>query len=205
MINFKKRHFLLHLLGLPMLSVANPGHSVMTPPQALGPFYPSKLPLDRDADLTMVAGKEEQAAGEIVNLYGSVVDRDNAPISAASVEIWQCDAFRTYHHPLDGGGTDPFFQGYGRTVTDDNGRYRFKTIKPVAYPGRAPHIHVRISTDSKELITQIYVKGDPLNQKDFLLNSIADEKARQSLEIGFNRDAGGKTDELFAVFNPILS
>jgi protocatechuate 3,4-dioxygenase beta subunit len=205
MINFKKRHFLLHLLGLPMLSLANPTRSVTTPPQALGPFYPSKLPLDRDADLTMVAGKDEQAAGEIVNLYGSVVDPDNAPITEASVEIWQCDAFRTYHHPLDGGGTDPFFQGYGRTVTNDKGHYRFKTIKPVAYPGRAPHIHVRISTDSKELITQIYVKGDPLNQKDFLLNSIADEKARQSLQIGFNKDAGGKTDELFAVFNPILS
>lgn len=200
-----KRHFLLHLLGLPMLSVTNPAQSVTTPPQALGPFYPSKLPLDRDADLTMVAGKEEQAFGEIVNLYGSVVDRDNAPITDASVEIWQCDAFRTYHHPLDGGGTDPFFQGYGRTVTNDKGQYRFKTIKPVAYPGRAPHIHVRISTDSKELITQIYVKGDPLNREDFLLNSIADEKARQSLEIGFNKDAGGKTDELFAVFNPILS
>ncbi len=205
MINFKKRHFLLHLLGLPMLSLANPTRSVTTPPQALGPFYPSKLPLDRDADLTMVAGKDEHAAGEIVNLYGSVVDPDNAPITEASVEIWQCDAFRTYHHPLDGGGTDPFFQGYGRTVTNDKGHYRFKTIKPVAYPGRAPHIHVRISTDSKELITQIYVKGDPLNQKDFLLNSIADEKARQSLQIAFNKDASEKTDELFAVFNPILS
>ena len=90
-------------------------------------------------------------------------------------------------------------------VTNDKGHYRFKTIKPVAYPGRAPHIHVRISTDSKELITQIYVKGDPHNEKDFLLNSISDEKARKSLEIAFSRDTSGKTGELFAVFNPILS
>jgi len=205
MININKRHFLLRLLGLPMLSCTNSAQSVTTPPQALGPFYPSILPLDRDADLTMVAGKEGKALGEIVNLYGSIVDRDNVPIAGASVEIWQCDAFKTYHHPLDGGGTDPSFQGYGQTVTNEKGQYRFKTIKPVAYPGRAPHIHVRISTDSKELVTQIYVKGDPHNQRDFLLNSIADEKARRSLEVAFNKDTSGKTDELFAVFNPILS
>jgi protocatechuate 3,4-dioxygenase beta subunit len=121
------------------------------------------------------------------------------------IEIWQCDAFGAYHHPRDGGGLDPFFQGYGKTITDDGGRYRFKTIKPVAYPGRAPHIHFRVLTNSKELVTQIYVRGNPENENDFLLNSISDETARQSLIIPFEEEAGKATDDLVAIFNPVIA
>ena len=90
----------------------------VTPSQSLGPFYPSKFPLDSDADLTFVAGKTGRAMGRITNLFGKVFSMEGSILSKAKLEIWQCDAFGVYHHPKDGGGIDPFFQGYGKTTTD---------------------------------------------------------------------------------------
>ncbi len=205
MINFRKRHFLSQLTGLAVCSVANGVQARVTPSQSLGPFYPIKLPLDSNADLTFVEGKKGTASGHIVNLSGQVFSENGGFVPRALIEIWQCDAFGAYHHPRDGGGLDPFFQGYGKAITDDEGRYRFRTIKPVAYPGRAPHIHLRISSNSKELITQIYVRGNRENQNDFLLNSISDETARQSLIIPFEKDSMDASDELIAIFNPVIA
>ena len=205
MINFRKRRFLSQVTGLAVYSAANSLQAGITPWQSLGPFYPSKLPLDSNADLTFVEGNEGTASGQIVSLHGQVRRADGSSVPDALIEIWQCDAFGAYHHPRDGGGLDPFFQGYGKTITDDGGRYRFKTIKPVAYPGRAPHIHFRVLTNSKELVTQIYVRGNPENENDFLLNSISDETARQSLIIPFEEEAGKATDDLVAIFNPVIA
>jgi protocatechuate 3,4-dioxygenase beta subunit len=204
MINFKKRCFLFQLAGLTLYSAANSVHAGVTPPQSLGPFYPSQLPLDSDSDLTFVEGRDGRAAGRVTNLHGQVFTVNGSPLPRAQIEIWQCDAFGAYHHPRDGGGIDPFFQGYGKTIADDEGRYRFKTIKPVAYPGRAPHIHLRVSTSSKALVTQIYVRGNAENHNDFLLNSISDEEARQSLVIVFEKDPVRATDDLVAIFNPVV-
>ncbi|MBU25388.1 MAG: intradiol ring-cleavage dioxygenase [Gammaproteobacteria bacterium] len=203
-MNPKRRAFLFKLTGLTLFSASSFSRALVTPGQSLGPFYPQKIPLDSDSDLTLVAGKDGRATGEITNLYGQLFSADSKPVPDARIEIWQCDAFRAYHHPQAGGGIDPYFQGYGKTTTDDEGRYRFKTIKPVPYPGRAPHIHFRISVGSSELITQIYVQGDSANDSDFLLNRVPDDKARQSLIIPFMRNSEVPGRELMAVFNPII-
>ena len=202
-MNSKRRAFLSNLTGLTLFSVSGFASALVTPGQSLGPFYPSKISLDSDADLTVVSGRDGRATGEITNLFGQVFSTDGEPVPDARIEIWQCDAFSAYHHPRAGGGIDPYFQGYGRTTTDSGGRYRFKTIKPVAYPGRAPHIHFRVLVGLRELVTQVYVQGDPSNKNDFLLNTVPDS-ARQKLIIPFVRDSEVRKGELTAVFNLII-
>ncbi len=157
---------------------------VATPAQALGPFYPRTLPLDRDADLATVAGAGARAQGEIVHLAGRVLDEDERAVAGARVEIWQCNAFGRYHHPRDtrDAPLDPGFQGYGETVSAADGAWRFRTIRPVAYPGRAPHIHFIVTAPGGGiLVTQMYVEGEPLNIRDGLLNSVRDPGLRRSL------------------------
>ena len=178
--------------------------SLLTPRQMKGPFYPKELPLDSDNNLIRVIGKRGVATGQITNLIGTLYDSDGLPIPDALLEIWQCDAFGSYKHRSDDGGQDPFFQGFGKTVTDRYGRYRFKTIKPVAYFGRSPHIHMRIVTARSELITQIYVKGEPSNDHDFLLNAIEVSSARESLIIPFESEEGSLNSEIVARFNPVV-
>jgi len=150
---------------------------VPTPPQTPGPFYPppKQRPDDDDWDLVKVAGKVREAGGEVLHLAGRVLDAAGAPVPGALVEIWQCDANGRYLHRGDRGGAarDPHFQGFGATRTDEAGRYRFRTIRPVPYPGRTPHIHARVlRPDRSELITQIYLKGHPLNQRDFIFRRL---------------------------------
>ena len=200
-MNKKRRDFLFELTGLTLFPASYFARAMTTPSQSLGPFYPSKIPLDSDADLTFVSGRDGRATGEITNLCGQVFNTVGEPVPDARIEIWQCDAFSAYHHPRAGGGIDPYFQGYGKTTTDSEGRYRFKTIKPVAYPGRAPHIHFRVLAASRELVTQVYVQGDPSNKDDFLLNAVPDVEARQILIIPFVRDSAEPRAELTAVFN----
>lgn len=204
-MSLSRRAFLSGLSGITLCSVAGIANATVTPRQSLGPFYPQKLPIDSDADLTFVDGQDGRATGQTTVLSGRVLDRSGAPISRARVEIWQCDAFGSYHHPRDGGGVDPHFQGFGQTITDTDGNYRFKTIKPVAYPGRAPHIHMKVIDGSRELVTQIYVKGESANQRDFLLNAIRDEQSRQSLEVTFEASPDLSQSELVAHFNPVLA
>ena len=160
---------------------------VLTPRQTPGPFYPQRLPADADQDLTRIAGRPERAAGEIVQVAGRVSDDSGRPLSGARIEIWQCDAFGYYHHPRDRGGrADPNFQGYGRLLLGEDGRYRFTTIKPVAYPGRAPHIHFAVSGPGvPRLTTQMYLAGHPQNERDFLYNAIRDQAARDSVTVAF--------------------
>jgi protocatechuate 3,4-dioxygenase beta subunit len=165
----------------------------LTPSQSRGPFYPVELPLDSDNDLVQVDGRPELAEGTASHLFGRITDEHGRPVSRAMLEIWQCDAHGRYRHPRDRGGRalDANFQGYGRFTTDADGRYRFRTIKPVPYPGRAPHIHVAIRGPGFEpLVTQMYVAGAPENQWDFLLNSIRDPKLRALLLVPFEPFAG---------------
>lgn len=203
-MSLSRRIFLTGFSGLILCSIASTARARVTPWQSLGPFYPQKQPVDSDADLTFVDGKDGRATGQFTRLSGRVMDLSGGPVKNARVEIWQCDAFGSYHHPRDGGGLDPFFQGYGHTTTDDDGNYRFKTIKPVAYPGRAPHIHMKVIDGSRELVTQIYVKGEPANKGDFLLNAIRSEQSRQSLEVAFEASTDNTESELFARFDPVL-
>ena len=203
-MSLSRRTFLTAFSGLTLCSIARTVGARVTPRQSLGPFYPQKLPVDSDADLTFVDGKYGLATGQVTRLWGRVTDQSGVPVKNARVEIWQCDAFGAYHHPRDGGGVDPFFQGYGRTTTGDDGNYRFKTIKPVAYSGRAPHIHMKVIDGSRELVTQIYVQGEPANKGDFLLNAIRNKQSRQSLVVAFEASMDPTESELVARFDPVL-
>ncbi len=154
---------------------------VATPRQPTGPFYPVELPLDSDNDLVQVAGRPERAAGEVFHLFGRVLDPDGRALAGAEVQIWQCDARGYYHHPRDRGGqADPNFQGFGTAVTDAEGAYRFRTIRPVPYPGRTPHIHVAVlGPDFEALVTQMYLRGEPGNERDGLFARIRDPAERE--------------------------
>lgn len=171
--------------GLP--SLASAASLVVTPRQSEGPFYPTDIPLDKDTDLVQVAGRSGTAKGEIVHLFGRVLDERGRPVEGARVEIWQCDAFGQYHHVERAGEShDPDFQGYGVTEVGAEGAYRFRTIKPVPYSGRTPHIHFAITGRGIErLTTQMYIKGHPGNESDFLYRSIRDPKARDSVSVAF--------------------
>lgn len=156
---------------------------VATPPQTRGPFYPVELPLDSDNDLVRVAGRPQQAAGQVLHLFGRVLDPDGRALAGAEVQIWQCDAQGYYHHPRDRGDqADPNFQGFGAARTGADGGYRFRTIRPVPYPGRTPHIHFAVlGADFDTLITQMYVRGEPGNERDGVFRRIRDPEERDSV------------------------
>ena len=139
-----------------------------TPAQTEGPFYPVDFPKDSDFDL-LRNGKLTYPDGQATWLEGNVSDLQGRPVSGAQVEIWQCDGAGHYHHAGDGGRADNRFQGFGRVTVGADGSYRFRTIRPVAYSGRTPHIHVKVRLGRRELLTtQLYVANDPGNARDFL-------------------------------------
>ncbi len=145
----------------------------LTPAQSEGPFYPVELPADRDSDL-LRQGIRVYGKGRPAWVDGQVLNPAGQPVAGAVVEIWQCDADGHYHHPGDGGRADPAFQGFGRVTADAQGRYRFHTIRPVTYGSRAPHIHVKVRLGTRELLTtQLYVEGDPGNERDGLWRRLA--------------------------------
>jgi protocatechuate 3,4-dioxygenase beta subunit len=160
-----------------------------TPAQTEGPFYPVALPQDSDFDL-LRNGAVQYGRGEPAWVEGVVSDLEGKPLAGAQVEIWQCDHAGHYHHPGDGGRADPGFQGFGRVTVGSDGRYRFRTIKPVPYSGRTPHIHVKVRLQRRELLTtQLYVAGDPRNERDFLWRSLGD--SRDLLTVPFRDGADG--------------
>lgn len=154
--------------------------SPKTPKQPEGPFYPVVGQPDTDTDLTRVIGKTGVANGQLIYVSGTVMDRNCEPIPGALVEIWQACASGRYNHPGDDSGLplDAEFQYWGITRTNDSGLYRFKTILPGSYPAgngwiRPPHIHYKVSKlGFRELITQLYFEGDPLNDADRILSAL---------------------------------
>src|SRR5215470_7910864 len=134
-----------------------------TPEQTAGPFYPSVLPEDHDADLVVIKGRGARAEGTVLYLSGRVLDTSGRPAVDALVEIWQADSFGRYLPPKDGGPgrRDANFQGYGQAKTDATGAYAFRTIRPVPYASRPPHIHFQIThAKHRTLVTQMYVVGE---------------------------------------------
>lgn len=147
-----------------------------TPRQTSGPFYPLEKPLDTDADLTIIKGRRQRAAGEVVQVTGRVLNAAGEPVSGARIEVWQANSHGRYTHPNDGNTSaplDPNFEGFASLVTDEQGQYRFRTIKPGAYPAgsgfRPPHIHFDVKGRKDHLVTQMYFPGEPLNDKDFVI------------------------------------
>ena len=186
MVSRTRRQLLAGTAGL-LTAVALPlsvRAALLTPRQSAGPFYPTELPLDNDNDLVRVAGQEKVADGRVSDLGGRLLDRNGRPLAGVRIEIWQCDANGRYRHPRDPGlrPIDPGFQGFGHTVTDGDGRYRFRTIRPVPYPGRTPHIHVAVRPRGAEpFVTQLYVAGEPRNADDFLFRRIPTEQRARVL------------------------
>jgi protocatechuate 3,4-dioxygenase beta subunit len=179
-----------------------------TPKQTEGPFYPDKLPLDTDNDLLLLNDAATPAIGEITWLQGRILNHNGTPIPGAVIEIWQCDANGVYLHSRSGKGTAPRdtnFQGFGRFLTGRSGEYVFRTIKPVPYTGRTPHIHVKVKdSKGKELLTtQCYVKGFAQNERDGIWKRL-DEKQRESVTVNFAPIPNSKTGELLANFDIVL-
>lgn len=157
-------------------------------PMTEGPFYPPRAwrndspdrwP-DQDADLSRVrrGGEVLNAQGEHLGLELVLADTQGRLIDGAEIEIWQCDAMAQYRHPnvpARAGGFDPGFQGYGATRSSPQGQARLRSIKPVAYPGRTPHIHFTLRHASFGTLTsQLFVAGEPDNAQDGLWRRLSD-------------------------------
>lgn len=161
-----------------------------TPAQTEGPFYPVVFPEDSDNDL-LRNGALNYPEGQVAWLEGTVRDLAGRPVVGAQVEIWQCDHTGHYHHPGDGALADPRFQGFGRCAVATDGGYRFRTLRPVAYSGRTPHIHLKVKLGARELLTtQVYAADDPGNWRDFLWRRLA-AADRAALTVPFVRGADG--------------
>jgi len=189
----------------PLAAAAGP--LLATVDQTAGPFYPRDLPLDRDNDLLWIEGHDRPATGVPTNLIGRVITPRGEPIAGARVEIWQCNAFGRYHHPDDRNDApiDEHFQAFGRTRTDAEGRYRFRTIKPVPYPGRVPHIHYRVITpEGGELATQLYIAGWPGLEADGVFRRIQSEARRQGVQAEF-RPNPDDSAELLAEWDVVMA
>src|SRR5262249_24710451 len=171
---------------------------MLTPRQTEGPFYPDHLPLDTDNDLIIVNDSITPAIGEITHLSGRILDAKGSPIRNALVEIWQVDGNGVYLHTADThADRDKNFQGFGRFLTGSTGEYYFRTIKPVKYPGRTPHIHFAVKMKGRDKwTTQCYIKGESANERDFIFQSIRDPKARDSVVVDFMPVKNSRIGEL---------
>lgn len=179
----------------------------LTPRQTEGPFYPADLPLDTDNDLIIVNDSLNPSLGQITHLSGRVLDEKGAPIRNALVEIWQADQHGVYLHKGSDGGAkrDGNFQGFGRFLTGSAGEYYFRTIKPVPYPGRTPHIHFAVKMKGREKwTTQLYVKGEAQNEKDFVIRGIKTDAQRESVIREFVPIPGSKANELAVKFDIVM-
>ena len=205
------RRTILRGMGVTAAALWAPGafaeELMRTPAQTAGPFYPDKLPLDTDNDLLIVNDGITPAVGEVTHLTGRILDSRGEPMHGATVEIWQVDAHGAYLHGRSSNREkrDANFQGFGRFLTGSTGEYYFRTIMPVPYPGRTPHIHYKVLKGGKDLLTtQLYVKGHPGNEKDFIWRGLRDPAARDSITVDFAPIKGSKTGELAAKFDLVL-
>ncbi|TWU20079.1 dioxygenase family protein [Bythopirellula polymerisocia] len=178
----------------------------LTPRQTEGPFYPDHLPLDTDNDLIIINDGITPAIGEITHLSGRILDSSGQPLRNALVEIWQVDGNGVYLHTADQHAKrDANFQGFGRFLTGSTGEYYFRTVRPVPYPGRTPHIHFKVKLPSEnEFTTQCYIKGNPQNDRDGVLRGIRDPQKRESVMVDFAPIKESQLGELAAKFDIVL-
>jgi protocatechuate 3,4-dioxygenase, beta subunit len=176
-----------------------------TPRLTEGPFYPPKLPLDTDNDLLIINDSITPAVGDITHLTGRLLSASGEPIRNAVVEIWQCDAKGVYLAQGNSAGKDPNFQGFGRFLTSSTGEYYFRTIKPVPYPGRTPHIHVKVKKGGREVLTtQIFINGHPQNKTDGVFRGAGGAFERELVLVDFKPLKDSKIGELSANFDIVV-
>ncbi|MBC7942629.1 MAG: intradiol ring-cleavage dioxygenase [Chitinophagaceae bacterium] len=177
-----QRRLFLHAAAASLAAPAFASSSRSLSAMTEGPFYPPRAWRERwddwDADLTRVQRGTQvlSARGELLGLQAVVADTRGRVIDNAEVEIWQCDALQAYRHPgvaQTPGSFDEGFQGFGATRSARDGSLRFRSIKPVPYPGRTPHIHVLLRHASfGQLSSQLFLAGDAANGRDFLWRGV---------------------------------
>lgn len=181
--HYPRRRLLSWALGTLGLAAAKPALAATPTPSATeGPFYPTPTMrrADVDNDLVKILGSVQEAGGDVFMLKGRVIDRDGAPLAERRIEIWQCDMNGKYLHTGDSQNItfDAAFQGFGHDITGDRGDYEFRTIKPVTYPGRTPHIHVKVFDGDREVLTtQFYIAGHPANGRDRIFGRLSQDDA----------------------------
>lgn len=181
--NYPRRTLLTWALGALGLAAAKPAFAATPTPSATeGPFYPTPTMRRADVDnnLVKILGSVQEAGGDVFILKGRVLDSDGAPLAGRRIEIWQCDMNGKYLHTGDNQNItfDAAFQGFGHDITGDDGAYEFRTIKPVTYPGRTPHIHVKVFDRDREVLTsQFYIEGHPANDRDRIFGRLSQTDA----------------------------
>ena len=209
---FSTRRQLLHGMTVGAAAYAIPGFFAKALGQTAttgdGPFYPDRLPLDTDNDLLVINDGITPAVGEITHLTGRLFAANGAPVRNAFIEIWQADVHGSYIHSAgrNDGKIDGNFQGYGRFLTDVEGRYYFRTIKPVPYTllgqFRAPHIHVAVSKAGRRIMaTQALVKGHEANARDLITRRLEDPAVIETLLVEYRPLPGSTLGELTANFD----
>ena len=174
-----RRTALQGLAGVLAVPIAAADQLRPTPQETFGPYYPVRVPVTHDFDLTHVPHRAGRAAGQIIELSGRVLGVDGAPIPGATIELWQANAAGRYSNPVDKNPAplDPNFVGVALLASSADGLYRVRTIKPGPYPDstggmRAPHIHFDLTAGDYRLATQMYFPGEPLNDTDFLRSTM---------------------------------
>ena len=205
-----RRRF-LHGMAFTTAAFAVPGvfaeELSKTPSQTEGPFYPDRLPLDTDNDLLIINDGITPGVGQITHLTGRVLSPAGEPVRNAVVEIWQADNNGVYLHSGSdrGDNRDKNFQGFGRFLTGSKGEYYFRTIRPVPYVPRTPHIHFAVEIKGKRyLTTQCYIQGHEMNARDGVLRGLRDPKARELLMVDFQPMKDSKLNELAADFDIVI-
>jgi protocatechuate 3,4-dioxygenase beta subunit len=204
------RRQLLHAMTIGFGALAAPGafaQAVATAVTGDGPFYPDRLPLDTDNDLLILNDGLTPAVGEITHFTGRLFAENGAPVRNAFIEIWQSDVNGSYIHTQGRNDKlDANFQGYGRFLTDAEGRYYFRTIKPVPYTlqgqFRAPHIHVAVSKAGRRIMaTQALVKGHEANARDLITQRMRNQQLLDTLLVEYRPLPGSTLGELTANFD----
>ncbi len=209
----RRKFFKSSILAGTSLLVANSTSAscIITPAQTEGPFYPIDDQLDTDTDLVFRKGAPKKAKGKVVYVKGRVLDQNCEPVKGALVEIWQACESGKYNHPNDPNPAklDPNFQYWGKAITNNKGQYLFRTIIPGSYPAttswlRPPHIHFKVSIRGyEELVTQMYFKGESLNQNDKILQSLSDLE-KKNVIVNFKKVNNKLTGKFDITINKIF-
>lgn len=178
----------------------------VTPALTEGPYFPDQLPLDQDNDLVRLSDGVTPAIGTITNVRGRVLDKSGQPLKGALVELWQADDHGCYLHSNGEDRNkkrDPGFQGYGKFETASDGGWRFRTIKPGLYTGRARHFHFSVTLPrQRKFTTQLLFAGEPENERDMVFRQLKTAELRAAIAREFKPDPD--TKELAADWDIIM-